>query len=222
MEFQILPVLAPDELGRILSQLARATFVDGTATASGLARELKHNLQAERSGSEWVEVDEIVFSALRRNREFQMFAHPKRILAPSYSRYEAGMEYGTHIDGAIMGGAQPLRTDLAMTIFLSAPDSYDGGELAIESPAGEQEIKLAAGEAVVYPATTLHRVTPVTRGVRLAAVTWIQCAVRDERLRSILHDLGQAVHNAEAAKDAAAIRLLSKSYHNLLRYAVDL
>jgi PKHD-type hydroxylase len=121
-----------------------------------------------------------------------------------------------------MGGAQPMRADLAMTIFLSSPDSYEGGELVIESPSGEQEVKLAAGEAVVYPATTLHRVTPVTRGVRMAAVTWIQCAVRDERLRAILGDLNEAVHHAEAVKDAAAMLLLSKCYHNLLRYAVDL
>jgi PKHD-type hydroxylase len=220
MEFQILVVLTPDELTQVLSELSQATFVDGKATASGAAREVKQNLQAERSGAEWAALDEIVFSALRRNQEFQAFAIPKRILPPRYSRYQPGMQYGWHVDSAIMG-AQPMRTDLAMTIFLSPPDSYDGGELAIESSLGEQEVKLAAGEAVVYPAGTLHRVTPVTRGVRLAAVTWIQCAVRDERLRSILCDLGQALHQAEAANDTEAILLLSKCYHNLLRYAVE-
>jgi len=221
VEFQVLPVLSQEAVGRLLAELSRATFVDGKATATGFAREVKQNLQAERS-AEWPALDEIVFSALRRSPQFQTFAHPKRVLAPTYSRYEPGMQYGSHVDAAVMGGAQPMRADLAMTIFLSSPDSYEGGELVIESPSGEQEVKLAAGEAVVYPATTLHRVTPVTRGVRMAAVTWIQCAVRDERLRAILGDLNEAVHHAEAAKDAAAMLLLSKCYHNLLRYAVDL
>jgi PKHD-type hydroxylase len=150
MEFHMLPVLSQEEVGHLLAELARATFVDGKATASGSAREAKQNLQAERSGAEWSALDEIVFSALRRSRQFQAFAYPKRILPPNYSQYAQGMEYGPHVDGAVMGGAQPMRADLAMTIFLSAPDSYDGGELAIESSLGEEQIKLAAGEAVVY------------------------------------------------------------------------
>ena len=221
MEFQILPVLSTEEVKRFLAEFSRAKFADGKSTASGAALAVKHNLQAERSGGEWSGLDGILFAALRDNHEFQLFAHPRRILAPSYSRYEPGMRYGTHIDSAIMGGANPLRTDLAMTLFLSAPDSYEGGELVIESASGEQEIKLAAGEAVVYPATTLHRVAPVTSGVRQVAVTWIQSAVRDPSLRSILYDLGKAERNAEEAKDGAATLLLSKCYHNLLRYAVD-
>ena len=221
MEFQILPVLSPEEVECFLEEFSRATFVDGRLTAFGAAREVKQNLQAERSSAEWTALDEILSSALRRNQEFQLFAHPKRVLAPSYSRYEPGMQYGSHIDSAIMGGAHPLRTDLAMTVFLSAPDSYEGGELVIELSQGEQEVKLPAGEAVVYPASTLHRVAPVTRGVRQVAVTWIQCAVRDASLRAILYDLGTATHHAEAAEDAAAVLLLSKCYHNLLRYAVD-
>ena len=114
-----------------------------------------------------------------------------------------------------------MRSDLAMTIFLSPPDSYDGGELVINLAFGEQEIKLGAGEAVVYPASTLHHVAPVTRGVRMVAVTWIQCAVRDQVLRGILFDLGQAISNAEASKDTAAITLLTKCYHNLLRHCVE-
>jgi PKHD-type hydroxylase len=222
MDFQIIPVLSHDEVDRFFVELERATFVDGKATASGVAREVKHNLQADRSGAQLTAMDNTIYSALRASKEFQAFAQPKRILAPSYSRYEPGMEYGAHVDGAIMGGAQPMRADLAMTIFLSAPDSYDGGELVIDLPFGEQQIKLPAGEAVVYPASSLHHVAPITRGVRMAAVTWIQSAVRDERLRAILADLGQAVNSAEAAQDKAATVLLSKCYHNLLRYAADL
>jgi PKHD-type hydroxylase len=218
MEFNILPVLSPEEVERFVTDLSRATFVDGKATAVGAAREVKHNLQAERSAANSAALDETIFSALQRNKEFQSFAFPKRILPPSYARYEPGMQYGTHIDGAVMAG---IRTDLAMTLFLSSPETYDGGELVIEFASGEQEIKLAAGEAVVYPATTLHRVAPVTRGTRLVAVTWIQCAVREERVRSVLYDLSRAVSHAEAAKDAEQTLLLSKCFHNLLRCVVE-
>jgi len=221
MDFQILSLLSPGEVEHLQGELARATFVDGRATASGAASAAKHNLQAERSGEHLTALDEVISSALRRNQQFQLFAHPKRILAPSYSRYERGMQYGPHVDSGIMG-VQPMRADLAMTVFLSSPDSYDGGELVVDLPFGEQQVKLPAGDAVVYPASTLHHVAPVTRGVRMAAITWIQCAVRDERLRAVLADLGQASRNAESAKDAPMILLLSKCYHNLLRYAADL
>lgn len=222
MDFQILSLLTGAEVEYLVSELSRVKFVDGRSTAAGIAGDVKHNLQAERSGTALAALDEMVFARLRDNAEFQLFAHPKRVLAPSYSRYEPGMDYGSHIDSAVMGGSSPLRTDFAMTVFLSQPDSYDGGELAMESPVGEQEIKLSAGEAIVYPATTLHRVTPVRRGVRLAAVTWIQSTVPDSRLRPILYDLGKAVASAEAAGDKGQIQRLAKAYHNLLRYAADL
>ncbi|SRR5260221_4779539 len=222
MDFAIVSLLSPEEAERFLSVLSRAKFVDGKATAAGAASQVKKNLQADRDGADLSSLDNALFAALRDNREFQLFAHPKRILAPTYSRYEPGMHYGAHVDGAIMGGANPLRADLAMTLYLSAPDCYDGGELAIVSAHGEQEIKLAAGEAVVYAATSLHRVAPVTRGVRRVAVTWIQSAVRDVALRGILYDLGKATANAETAGDAGALLLLSKCYHNLLRYAAEI
>jgi PKHD-type hydroxylase len=118
-------------------------------------------------------------------------------------------------------GADQIRTDLSMTIFLSDPASYDGGELALETPFGEQEIKLDAGEAIVYPSTTVHRVIPVTRGVRLAAVTWIQSSVRDDRLRSVLFDLKQAVERADQDAYAEFRLVLNKAYNNLLRYAIE-
>lgn len=221
MEFQIIQVLTPEEVQRFFLEFQTAKFVDGRATALGLAKDVKQNLQAERLGSDWPALDEIVFSALRRNTDFQLFAQPKRVLPPIYSRYEIGMKYGTHIDAAIMGAGNPIRTDLAMTLFLSPPDSYDGGELMIEQPLGEQDIKLAPGEAIVYPATKLHRVEPITRGVRFAVVTWIQCAVRDPRLRAIIHDLGKVREKAEVTDDPDAQLLLAKCYNNLLRYAVD-
>ena len=221
MQFEIVTLLSPEEAARTLTEISRAKFGDGRSTAFGLARDVKHNLQADRSAGDWATIDQQFFSALQRNREFQLFAHPKRVLPPQFSRYEPGMQYGAHVDSAVMGGDHPMRVDLSMTLFLSPPDSYDGGALAIESSSGEEEIKLAPGEAVVYPSTTMHRVTPVTRGVRLAAVTWIQSAVRDERVRDILRDLALSIQHAETAQDGPAIRLLSKCYHNLLRYAVE-
>ena len=133
------------------------------------------------------------------------------------------MEYGAHIDSAIMGGSQfaGIRTDLSVTLFLSPPSSYDGGELVIELPAGEQEIKLDAGEAIVYPSCSIHYVAPVSRGVRLAAAIWVQSTVHDERLRGILYDLHRALQQVEAAKNSALTLLLGKSYHNLIRYAAE-
>lgn len=223
MNYHILRILDRDGVNRITSALAQRSFDDGKKTAHGAARAVKNNLQLDRTGPELSGIDELIISALRANEEFQSFAFPKRLMLPIFSRYEPGMEYGTHIDNAVMGGrgGDPVRTDLAITIFLSAPGEYDGGELVIQMPFGEQEIKLDAGEAVVYPATTLHRVAPVTRGVRQVAVTWVQCAVRDEHVRSVLFDLAKAKEKAESHGDADLLMLLNKSYHNLLRYAVD-
>lgn len=223
MNFQIFRILESDEVNRIVPALARQVFVDGKVTAKGLAREAKNNLQVERTGPGLSDLDQIVLSGLRRNEAFQAFAFPKRVLLPIFSRYEPGMEYGWHVDNAVMGtGTEALRSDLAITIFLSDPASYAGGELVLEMPLGEQEIKLDAGEAVVYPATTVHRVAAITQGVRLAAVTWVQSAVNDERLRGILFDLGNAVKQTEASAGGKTLTLLNKSYHNLLRYAIDL
>jgi PKHD-type hydroxylase len=223
MNFQIVRILDQDELRQIVPRLACGKFVDGKLTAEGPAREVKNNLQIERSDPELTDLDQIILAALRRNQVFQSFAFAKRIMLPLFNRYENGMEYGAHVDSAVMGkGAEQIRSDLSMTIFLSDPASYDGGELALEFPLGEQEIKLDAGEAVVYPSTLVHRVTAVTRGVRLAAVTWIMSSVPDERLRGILFDLNQAMSHASAKGDHDLGVLLSKSYNNLLRYAIEL
>lgn len=222
MDLQILPILSPEEVQRFVTEFSTGKFADGKATAFGAAKEVKQNLQMERVSAQPSPLDEIVFNALKRNRDFQDFAIPKRVLPPTYSRYEPGMHYGSHVDSAIMGAPHPIRTDFAMTIFVSSPESYDGGELVIEMAVGEQEIKLAAGEAVVYPATTMHRVAPVTSGVRMAVVTWMQSAVPDSRLRSVLFDLSRSIHHAEDSTDQSGLLLLSKCYHNLLRYAVSL
>jgi PKHD-type hydroxylase len=206
MDFQIFTVLEREELGQIVAGVARGTFVAGELTAHGHAHAVKHNLQIVRSSPEPTDLDGIVLAAARRNARFQSFAFPKRMAPLIFSRYEPGMEYGSHVDAAITGmGLDTVRSDLAMTIFLSDPASYDGGELVLEMAVGQQEIKLEAGEAVVYSATALHRVAAVTRGVRLAAVTWVQSAVPDERLRSILFDLGTVCRQADADNDAHRI-----------------
>ena len=222
MNFQVIQVLQPEEVHGLVSAISGLRFVDGKLTASGLARDVKHNLQAERGSAETERLEQTILAALKRNEVFQSFAFPKRVARPLFSRYEPGMQYGAHIDHAVMGGADPMRTDLATTVFLSDASSYDGGELVLEMPLGEQEIKLDAGEAIVYPATTLHRVAPVTRGVRLAAVTWVQSAVPDERLRAILFDLSAAMQTPGVDANAPLSTLLTKAYHNLLRVSIDL
>ena len=223
MNYQVFRILEREEVERILFDLSQRTFSDGKLTAHGAARAAKHNLQIERSGPEPSEIDRLVVSALERHREFREFTIPRRILLPLFSRYDPGMEYGRHIDNAIMGDAdgEAVRSDLALTIFLNPPASYDGGELVMELPVGAEEIKLDAGEAIVYSASSMHHVAPVTRGVRLAAVTWVQSFVRDERLRDILYDLSRAMLDANSAGNADLSLLLSKSYHNLLRYAAE-
>ena len=216
MDHQILSILEPAQVDRILLGLASHPFVDGKATSQGVARSVKNNQQAERTGNALTELDSLVCSSLYANSLFQAFAFPKRVRQPIFSRYEPGMSYGPHVDGAIMNdNGNLLRADLAITLFLSSPDTYDGGELVIELPYGEEDVKLAAGEAVIYPADSMHRVAPVTRGARVAAVTWVQSAVRDGRMRSILFDLFLALQKVESRKDPTL--LLSKTYHNLLR-----
>lgn len=223
MNYKTLQILEPDELERIVSDLAEQSFVDGKLTAYGTAQSVKHNLQAEQAEGETEEIDGILMNALWRNETFQAFAIPRRLVAPLFARYDVGMSYGSHVDAAIMGSdEEPVRADLAMTVFLSDPATYDGGGLILQMPFGEQEIKLPAGEAVIYSATTLHRVQPVTRGSRLVALTWIQSVVRDERMRAMLFDLGVAATRAEALGDTELTSLINKNCHNLLRYSADL
>jgi PKHD-type hydroxylase len=224
MNYQVFRLLEREELEAVISFVSQQAFADGKVTARGLARAVKHNLQIERTTPELNDADRILISALQRNRDFQTFAFPKRIMLPIFSRYDPGMQYGSHVDEGIMNSrnGEPLRSDIAMTVFLSPPASYDGGELVIEMPLGEQEIKLDAGEAVAYSANSIHHVNPVTRGVRLAAITWAQSTVRDEQVRAILYDLSRAIAHSGGAANPELTLLLNKSYHNLLRYAAEL
>ena len=230
----IADVLNTSEIEHTLSQLGKAQFVDGKLTAGWHAKLVKHNLQAQAGKSNLLPVLQQQFEqALRRHPVFDMAVRPKTIRPALFSRYEPGMSYGTHVDNAVMAlddagvATHPkqdrMRSDVSLTLFLSDPATYTGGELVIESTQGEQAFKLPAGAMVIYPSSTLHRVEPVTQGVRLAAVTWVQSLVRDMADREILFDLDTARKAVFAQHSKTAeFDLLSKSLANLLRKWVDL
>ena len=206
------------EIKKIRAAITESEFEDGKKTAGYRAKRVKHNLQMDRSSEAAKAVKAIILTGLRRNPTFQRVALPKTIRPPLISRYREGMNYGLHVDDAMMGGSPKERTDISVTVFLSDPGDYDGGETVMNSPFGEQEIKLPAGAAVVYPSSTLHRVAPVTRGERLAAVTWLQSYVRDPAKREILHDIYQMREKlAKLHPDDDEADLAFKTYANLLR-----
>ncbi len=205
--------LEPAAVKTLLSMAETGEMADGHLTTGELLKSAKKNLQLQPTNEQKQQIGAIITKAIERNSDFKNFALPKRVLPPMISRYEPGMEYGSHIDNPIMGGTDHVRTDLSMTVFLSPPDSYDGGELAMETPWGEQEIKLLPGDAVVYATILRHRVKPVTRGARIAILTWMQSFVGDPLKREILHDLDIA-RRAVMAKDPDSEeykRLLSAS-----------
>lgn len=208
----ILDATALTALRRALAPLA---FSDGAATAGWHAQTVKHNLQARDEA-----LAAGVLQALQAHPLFQAAALPARIRPPLFSRYVAGMGYGNHVDDALMGGTHPLRSDLAITVFLSDPADYDGGELVLDTHSGQQTYKLDAGHALLYPATTVHRVEPVRRGERLAAVLWVQSHVRDAGHRELLFDLDTARRQVWAQAGnvpTPTFELLAKTYANLLR-----
>ena len=217
----IAEVLDAELLATVRRLLDEARFVDGTATAGWHARLVKDNEQAASGHAAVREAGALVEGALRANPVFQAMALPRRMRPMLFARYGKGRSYGTHMDDALMGlddPAGPMRTDVAVTVFLAPTDEYDGGELVVEAGGGEQAFKLNAGDAVAYPATTLHRVMPVTRGQRMVAVTWAQSLVRDAAAREILFDLHAARRSMfERDGKSAAFDLVSKSYANLLR-----
>lgn len=222
MIFSIASVLTAKELNFVAECLDDSDFVDGKTTAGWHARLVKHNTQLKTQASYAKDLKELVKTALGRNPLFQMTVQPKAVHSLLFSRYEAGMSYGTHVDNALMGNQEKLRSDISLTLFLNKPSSYEGGELVIESIEGERTFKLEAGDAVVYPSSTLHRVEPVTEGVRLVTVGWVQSFVRDPMKREILFDL-DTVRRSIFQKSGKTIEfdLISKTYANLLRQWAD-
>ena len=222
-------VLDRDQVAHILGVLAAGEFVDGRLSAGEMARDVKKNLEYRQPNPGATEIHQTVVQALSGNELFQDFAMPKQIVPPTFSRYDVGMEYGLHVDSPIMGRKVPFRSDLSSTIFLSDPTTYDGGELVIETTFGEQPVKLAPGDAVVYMSTSLHRVAPVTRGARIVALTWVQSLVKDEGIREVLYDiqtaarkLGDGKQGVGAPEVVATKDRLYKAYSNLLRRSADI
>ena len=215
MLIMIANVLDAENVQWLRDNLAQVRYVDGRQTAGREARLVKRNDQVDRADPLLARMQDLVTDRLLDHQLFRMAARPHLVRPPLFSRYEPGMAYGSHVDDAIMGG---MRTDLSVTVFLSDPEDYDGGELVIESTAGEQDVKLAAGDAVVYPTTFLHRVAPVTKGERLAAVTWVRSLVRDSAKSEMLFDLETARHALfERLGKTPELDLLAKTQSNLLR-----
>ena len=217
MNLCIANVVSPSLLERLKPVLARAQFTDGRETAGWHARLVKNNQQMA-DGDEALTIRVKLMDVLKQNEVFRAAVLPKVFRPLLFSRYQAGMSYGTHIDDAIMGGDDPFRSDVSFTVFLSPSDSYDGGELVIESPGGEQMYKLEAGHVIVYPSTSLHRIETVTKGGRDVAVGWVQSLVRDPARREILFDLDTARRSLfQQHGKTREFDHLSKTYANLLR-----
>jgi PKHD-type hydroxylase len=215
-------VLDKSEVRSFREQLVRAEWQDGLKTAGTLARAVKRNLQLEDRAEPAASLGNHILRKLAANPQFISAALPNRIYPPKFNRYQDGGQYGTHVDSALMevpGTGVTVRSDLSATLFLSEPDEYDGGELEIEGPFGIQAVKLEAGDLVLYPSSSLHRVTPVIRGARVASFFWIQSHVADEGARTMLYDLDQAIQDLSRvhALDDARLLKLTGVYHNLLR-----
>ncbi len=212
-------VITAEERLRILALLEAAEFVDGRATAGAAAAQVKHNEQLARDTRAYAEITAIVLGALRRSEAFRSAVQPKQMHSMIVSRCNPGMDYGAHIDSAVMAsGDQLWRSDLSLTLFLSDRSEYEGGELAIESGSGELQFKLKARAMLCYPTTWLHRVLPVTKGTRLVVVAWIHCLVRDAAAREILYDLDMTSRRLlEQYGKTREYDLVAKSHANLLR-----
>jgi PKHD-type hydroxylase len=211
-------MLGPAELRQLRELAARAPWTDGRATSGDPNEPRKRNEQVDVASAEGQAAAQIVRDALRRHPLFAAVALPSRLSVPMFNRYAPGMQYAAHVDSSIMGGAEPLRTDLSATLFVADPGAYDGGELIVESPQGQQAVKLPAGDLLLYPATSVHRVAPVTRGERLAVIFWVQSMVRDAAQRELLLELSQAISNLEPTLgDSADFNRLTACYHNLVR-----
>jgi PKHD-type hydroxylase len=214
-------VLTEPQVARCRDIIERAKWIDGRATAGHQSARAKHNLQIPEGTPEAREMGELIVAALERSPLFISAALPHRIFPPLFNRYDESMTFGFHVDNAIRqitGTPLRLRTDLSATLFLSRPEEYDGGELVVEDTYGSHEVKLPAGHLILYPATSLHRVNPVTRGARLASFFWIQSMVRDDGRRALLFDLDMAINQAnQAIPNHASIVALTSCYHNLLR-----
>jgi PKHD-type hydroxylase len=225
MLVRIPAVLSATELQEFRRELETVAWADGRGSAGYLSQEVKRNQQLPDNHPLALRLGERVLRALSANALFTAAALPLKILPPLFNRYDSEQTYGRHVDGAIRpvtGTPHRIRTDLSATLFLSEPDSYDGGELEVEDTYGPRQIKLAAGDLVLYPGTSVHRVAPVTRGTRFASFFWIQSMVREDHKRALLLELDRSVQKVASGADAHATATdLAGVYHNLLRLWAD-
>jgi PKHD-type hydroxylase len=217
-------ILAPLEVAECRKILESALWEDGKATAGHQASKVKDNMQIPGDHPAARQVGDIILKALASNPLFMSAALPLHILPPMFNSYSGGQTYGTHVDGSIrsMPDGHRIRTDLSCTLFFAEPEEYDGGELIIEDTYGAKSVKLNAGEMVLYPSTSLHQVTPVTRGTRLCSFFWLQSMIRSDERRSLLFDLDIAIQRLVGGRPedqlvAESTTQLSGVYHNLLR-----
>jgi len=211
--------LSKKKLTEIQEILAKTQFIDGKLSAGIAAQRVKDNAELPQDAQQHDRLNTLVMSSLVQHPLFQNAALPHRVASPFYARYETGQAYGEHIDDPVMGPAgQRYRSDISCTVFLNAPEEYEGGELQIKTQFGSQSIKLTAGSAILYPSTSLHQVTPVTSGTRLVAVTWIQSMIRQAERRELLFELSQARDTLMREKpDSQITHQVDHSYVNLVR-----
>ncbi len=215
-------VLDAAQIVSLRERLDRAnSWVDGRVTAGYQGAPVKFNQQIDELSDVAMACQRIVVSALERHPTFISAVLPNAIYPPMFNRYGEGMKFGAHVDGSVRINPQTgakLRTDVSATLFLTNPDDYDGGELQIEDTFGRHSIKLGAGDMVVYPATSLHQVTPITRGTRTACFFWVQSLIREDSQRALLHDMDNAIQRLnQTDADEIARRSLIGCYHNLVR-----
>jgi PKHD-type hydroxylase len=218
-------VLTADQVLRARQLFEQAEWVDGRVTAGHQSSRMKDNMQLPHESPIARELGEIVLAALERNCLFVFAALPSRVFPPLFNRYQSGQTFGTHVDNAIRqvtGTPHRIRTDLSATLFFTGPDEYDGGELVVEDTYGTHSVKLPAGHMVLYPASSLHHVRPVTRGARIASFFWIQSMIRDDGERTLLFDLDMAIQRLSSERGDHPITVqLTGVYHNLLRRWAD-
>lgn len=215
-------ILDAAEVAEFRERLAAANWIDGAATAGSRSIAVKQNLQLGPNDADAIELRNRILARLGRHPEFVSASLAEKIWPPVFNCYQNGGHYGTHSDAALMRlpeAGLTLRSDVSATLFLSEPDSYDGGELMIEGPFGAQPVKLAAGDMVLYPSSSLHQVTPVTRGARICAIMWMQSAVPDASARELLYDLDVSIRALSVGRraDDPDVDRLIHVYQNLLR-----
>ncbi|QYF92275.1 Fe2+-dependent dioxygenase [Massilia sp. PAMC28688] len=226
MMLHIPDVLTRDQVAAMRRTLDGADWSDGRATVGPQGAQVKRNRQLPEASALGAELGAVILAALQRHPLYISAALPLRTVPPLFNSYAGGEHYGAHVDGSVRsvpGSPLPLRTDLSCTLFLANPEDYDGGELVVTDTYGTHEVKLPAGDMILYPSSSVHKVEPVTRGTRVCSFFWVQSMVRDDAKRSMLHELDQTIQRLRMRiGDADEVITLTSHYHNLLRQWAEL